>query len=223
MRHFLLRIASQNKDVRKPLTEALMKEAGFSAEDFFDNVEDSGPTALQSFEKEAGGQAEMIDPRDFLEQTNLTRQLNRKVYFIRPQKAWFVDAEVSSPEALKISKELFSALIPRKRLPAATPAFHDKPLWISLITGEVQKFEPPQSKPKQPSESSTLKYKITQLGKSVFGATGFSLTGHAGKYTMRFKPTLAKNRGKFREGIISVESLEEAEVKLNEIIAKFED
>lgn len=178
--------------------------------------------ARHDFEQQVGQLSSMLNASSILRNPQLLRRINGIVYFIPPQKAWYVFGDVPDAKATSFGERLFRALIGRRNLPADVPAFHDKPLWIGTTEGNAVRVDPPSKGPSRSVESiSDLKHRITQKGTAFFGSKGFTLGGRKGTYKFTVRPTLRAHRALFSRPVtVEAPTLEGLNAKLDGIIGR---
>jgi len=186
--------------------------------------EEEQPLGL-SLIKELGEEPMQLDATRLIKPPGLKGLDPQVIYLFRRAGAWMIKTAAPSPlEALAIGKRAAANLVSLKSLASYDPGIHRLRVFIAFPGGHTELTAAPSSTPvtpKAPSQSD-LKASIVRRGKETFGATGVTLTGHAGAYNIVVRPGLKHLRGKFAPTNTSAATLEEISAWLDRAIEKVE-
>lgn len=182
-----------------------------------------GPLPSISVLRDALGEDhELLDPSQLLKHTNELVP-DTPLYYFRRSGTWAVLAPTETPEGARaVGRRLFSALRPRKSVPASAPLLHELPVHLPVYGSSWVRVDPPARRVATRSgpKLSEIKQAIIAKGNDAFGAKSIRITGKPGAYELHVRPTRKAVRDAFRGGTVSRPTLPELDAALDGAITK---
>jgi hypothetical protein len=194
--------------------------------DFFDVPESQPSPELQlrmEVEKKIGEMGSLVSAQPLLKPAGISLLKQPGVTYYRHKRAWMIEVDADTEqEAKRKGQRVQQNLVGKRSLSSSDPYLHQLPLYVIFNTGWVVLEGIPERVKEHGTSLPDLKRDILRRGKGFFGASGVSLGGREGAYTLTLRPALKEHRGKFGPGSFRAETLEELSQKLDQAIEQVE-